>query len=310
MAQRPPPQGLRGPPPHTPWAIRFHPFEPYVLATGCIGYIVIVWDIETEKQLNRCIFGASISCVAFHPNGMYLAVTSGRKLYLWDYVRDSRPLTLKMQDNPFHLVDFHPSGKMIMVGRKNLPTQDVEEPLPYYTLRLEVYEFDAEQVWPGRLDWQVVLEVPKVIAYNDGGIHFSPCGQMINGRQETKSSVFYSKLQNRDPKPPSLMYGFSVPRRFIGLLDYLAYPKPACLHCIAAGVIKDLSESRKNTSQASPRIADAPYGMFHVEKQSPKCLLVGHLHCVTMRGSVEEQVLMRVNGNLGEKTQSNRDWNK
>lgn len=167
------------------------------------------------------------------------------------------PRELLEGDNPFHMVDFHPSGTMLMTGEKNryqqspssnqsangnnshtdgntnnnnanaptgttATTNNNNQPAgangnnqnnaannntnarsenqtntngttntttanttgttasssdeQQFTLKLVVHRFDRRME---RRFSEPVLEVPRAVAYNDAGIHFSPCGTML-----------------------------------------------------------------------------------------------------------------------------------
>lgn len=136
--------------------------------------------------------------MSFSPEGDLLAITSGRSLLLWDYMHDRRdgnrpahadyepvgpgiPREILEGDNPFHMVDFHPSGNLLMTGEKNRYSTNSHSSTAMseeqqFTLRLVIHRFDR------RIDRKFadpVLVVPRAVAYNDAGIHFSPCGTML-----------------------------------------------------------------------------------------------------------------------------------
>lgn len=183
--------------PRTPWIVRFHPNDPHVLATGCLGNEVRIWNHVERTCMRMHTFQSSISCVSFHPDGSLLAVTSGRNLMLWEWEAseglggrnhaadlDNRtppgmPRELLNGMYPYHMVDFHPSGNMLMTGEKNKNgTHPDANPgsEEQFTLKVVVHRFNKRI----GIDFeQPVLEVPRVVAYNDAGIHFSPCGTML-----------------------------------------------------------------------------------------------------------------------------------
>lgn len=184
--------------PRTPWTVRFHPSNSDIIASGCLGNDCRIWNISEQRCIRKHHFRASISCVSFSPDGDLLAVTSGRSLLLWDYMSDTRDTSRHTLDweantqglglpheildgnNPFHMVDFHPSGHMFMTGEKNrYPNSGfapgVQED-QQFTLRLEIHRFDRRVL---RKYSDPVLVVPRAVAYNDAGIHFSPCGTML-----------------------------------------------------------------------------------------------------------------------------------
>lgn len=192
--------------PRTPWTVRFHPNDSSIVASGCLGSECRVWNIKRRECIRKHNFRASISCVSFSPDGTLLAVTSGRSLSLWDYMERTRndgwsaasdagngtdpglPRELLEGVNPFHMVDFHPSGNMLMTGEKNkqanTPAGTPSAQEEQFTLKLVIHRFDR------RIDKKFaepVLVVPRAVAYNDAGIHFSPCGTMLAACIPTRS---------------------------------------------------------------------------------------------------------------------------
>ncbi|CAN8064489.1 unnamed protein product [Agarophyton chilense] len=185
--------------PRTPWTVRFHPTDSSILASGCIGHDCRIWNITKRACIRLHTFGASISCVSFSPDGSLLAVTSGRKLMLWDWMqltadgdrntsseldghnRPGLPRQVIEGRQPFHMVDFHPSGTMLMTGEKNetRSTSSAEAPnstREQFTLKLVIHRFNSRL---GDRYSEPVLVVPRAVAYNDAGIHFSSCGTML-----------------------------------------------------------------------------------------------------------------------------------
>eukprot|EP00172_Hildenbrandia_rubra_P001372 Plantae.Rhodophyta-Hildenbrandia_rubra.ctg19145.p1 GENE.Plantae.Rhodophyta-Hildenbrandia_rubra.ctg19145~~Plantae.Rhodophyta-Hildenbrandia_rubra.ctg19145.p1 ORF type:complete len:630 (+),score=107.02 Plantae.Rhodophyta-Hildenbrandia_rubra.ctg19145:313-2202(+) len=163
--------------PRTPWTVKFHPYYSHIVASGCLGKTCRIWDIRSGECLFQQGFGASISCLAFHPCGTLLAVTSGRSLELWDYSGPRRSRLLRHGDNPYHMVDFHPSGRFILSGEKNTPQGHPEANDSQFTLRLTMDHFDIQR---GIIGFgHPPLIIARAIAYNDAGTHFSPCGTML-----------------------------------------------------------------------------------------------------------------------------------
>uniref|UniRef100_A0A7S1XEV4 Anaphase-promoting complex subunit 4 WD40 domain-containing protein n=1 Tax=Compsopogon caeruleus TaxID=31354 RepID=A0A7S1XEV4_9RHOD len=179
--------------PRTPWTVQFHPQDSTYLASGCLGYECRIWNVETGACLRKYKFGASISCVSFHPDGDILAITSGRKLLFWEFgPLSARQDTLPLEDvhpaaNPYHMVAFHPSGSYIMTGEKNdASEQGTVEGVQdsQFTLKLEIRRFQrsiarlSRTTGPFELG-EIILRVRRAVAYNDAGVHFSPCGRML-----------------------------------------------------------------------------------------------------------------------------------
>lgn len=195
----------------TPWTVRWHPAERDVLASGCLNNEVRLWRVDSGACTAVHSFPAPVSGVAFHPAGDVLAVAAGRSAFLWRYAApDPTPVEVLQGIHPLHLVEFHPTGELLLVGRKNQlqPTQAGQ-----FTLKLDVHRFtrrdgpSGADVPPGQGDegrperqgvmaadtggggdppggmaaWvgPVVLTFPATVAYNDAGISISPCGKML-----------------------------------------------------------------------------------------------------------------------------------
>lgn len=184
----------------TPWAVQWHPLHENLVASGCLGCEVILWDVGCDdradgngvgneqvggKVLNRFRFPKSVSCVAFHPSGRTLAITSGWCLYVWDIMeKDVAPVLADSAKQAFHFVDFDPRGIFLIVGQKNMERDVLASELtaqreatsrPAFTLKLNVYRFGVGVTKTGLMHFSI----PRCVAYNDAGTHFSPCGKLF-----------------------------------------------------------------------------------------------------------------------------------
>lgn len=187
--------------PRTPWSVRFHPTDASIVASGCLGGECRLWNVTEGICIRKFRFSAKISCVAFSPTGELLAVTAGAKLHLWRYMQPpgasghsppdpfrprgdaaaaGMPGVLLSGGRDFHMVDFHPSGRLLLTGESNRPPAAENQQPPatedQFTLRLVVHRFDrrAATLLP-----DPVLIVPRAVAYNDAGVHISPCGTRL-----------------------------------------------------------------------------------------------------------------------------------
>lgn len=94
--------------PRTPWTVKYHPSKSNIVASGCLGHQVRIWDwnhpksgqlpadeYETDDKYNYhertgvCLkmirLRNSIISLSFHPTGPVLAVACGHTLHLWVY---------------------------------------------------------------------------------------------------------------------------------------------------------------------------------------------------------------------------------
>jgi len=76
--------------PRTPWTVKFHPSFRNVVASGCLGCEVRVWDISLNCCIRYIKYGYSIISLSFHPLGDVIAVASGPNLYMWQWA-DHQP---------------------------------------------------------------------------------------------------------------------------------------------------------------------------------------------------------------------------
>ena len=118
--------------PRTPWTVKFHTSLPHILASGCIGYEVRVWDTEKAACINKLVLDSSVISIAFHPTKDFLAITSGSELKLWNWeqggaegesqtAQESSNLPVIKHNRNLRAVIFHPSGEYIFAAAPNGP---------------------------------------------------------------------------------------------------------------------------------------------------------------------------------------------
>jgi activating molecule in BECN1-regulated autophagy protein 1 len=82
-------QSLEGHP-RTPWTVKYHPSDSRILASGCLGHQVRVWNWETNACLQMIRLECAIISLSFHPSGTILAIANGSKLHFWG-INDVEP---------------------------------------------------------------------------------------------------------------------------------------------------------------------------------------------------------------------------
>eukprot|EP00629_Pelagomonadales_sp_RCC1024_P000987 CAMPEP_0119293886 /NCGR_PEP_ID=MMETSP1329-20130426/46861_1 /TAXON_ID=114041 /ORGANISM="Genus nov. species nov., Strain RCC1024" /LENGTH=290 /DNA_ID=CAMNT_0007294757 /DNA_START=38 /DNA_END=906 /DNA_ORIENTATION=+ len=128
--------------PRTPWTVKFHPFLPDVVASGCLGFEARVWDCKSGRCLRRAEFDRAIISLSFHPGGDILAVAAGTSIFLWDYHAGAPPRKEFTHAHPIRCLRFLPSRDALVVGAAN-STQDGEDEEARITFQLMVCAFDA-----------------------------------------------------------------------------------------------------------------------------------------------------------------------
>lgn len=123
--------------PRTPWTVKYHPLKPDIVASGCLGFQVRVWDWKEGTCLNMIRLDYAIISLSFHPTGHILAIASGSRLHFWDFDNyggrgsngrhQTGALTEVEQRHMLRCVHFPPGGNSIIVGGMN-PQDDSRRP--------------------------------------------------------------------------------------------------------------------------------------------------------------------------------------
>lgn len=135
--------------PRTPWTVKYHPTDKHILASGCLGHQVRVWNWKENTCLQMIRLEFAIISLSFHPGGEILAIANGTRLHFWGYgasavqeqdrnannnngaaQQQQQPrafrgmLTEVEQRHMLRCVHFPPDGNSIIVGGVNPQTED------------------------------------------------------------------------------------------------------------------------------------------------------------------------------------------
>lgn len=119
--------------PRTPWTVKYHPTNTHMLASGCLGCQVRVWNWKERACLRMIRLDHAIISLSFHPSGHVLAIASGSRLHFWDYnnhggddsnANSRGALTEVEQRHMLRCVHFPPNGTTLIVGGSNPPTEE------------------------------------------------------------------------------------------------------------------------------------------------------------------------------------------
>ncbi|GLD93137.1 hypothetical protein PINS_up001729 [Pythium insidiosum] len=175
--------------PRTPWSVKFHPTDPRYVASGCLGFQVRFWDIETGRCLYVSTLRHAIISISFHPSGDILAIASGTCVYTWDY-QHSCPRIAMFSYQTLRSVTFLPDPSKIMVGEANerymRPVgQNGQSHSADLTVTLTMWDFDPSwALSPQPVETKKAMNNGRVILshaliYNDGGFDISRCGRYL-----------------------------------------------------------------------------------------------------------------------------------
>ncbi|KAK8822771.1 hypothetical protein WA556_001663, partial [Blastocystis sp. ATCC 50177/Nand II] len=108
--------------PRTPWAVRFHPRNPDLLVSGCLGSVVMVWNWKKNETLayTQIMQNVMISSLDWHPTEEIVLITCGTAVYLWSYTKN---LLVNLFPNSllkYQYAFFYGDGKNFIASHENL----------------------------------------------------------------------------------------------------------------------------------------------------------------------------------------------
>ncbi|XP_045471947.1 uncharacterized protein LOC123678778 isoform X2 [Harmonia axyridis] len=71
--------------PRTPWCIAFHPTSNQIVASGCLGGHVRIWDLSGGSELWIATQQTVIASIAFHPIERFLVIATSNEVHFWDW---------------------------------------------------------------------------------------------------------------------------------------------------------------------------------------------------------------------------------
>ncbi|XP_046987687.1 uncharacterized protein LOC124591436 [Schistocerca americana] len=114
--------------PRTPWCIAFHPSSNQILATGCLGGQVRVWDLHGGSEVWKAEGQTVIASLAFHPTNRMLVIATYNELHFWDWSQ-SAPFAkcyTKNEREKLRYVAFDPLGHKLITGISNVPPHSTQ----------------------------------------------------------------------------------------------------------------------------------------------------------------------------------------
>ncbi|XP_018496646.1 activating molecule in BECN1-regulated autophagy protein 1-like [Galendromus occidentalis] len=117
--------------PRTPWCLAFHPTCNDLLASGCLGGEVRVWDLSGGgSEVWVCPERSVITSLTFHPTENFIALSTVNRVHFWDWSKPEPFVTTKTNSEreKVRLVRFTPRGDYLLTGITNAFT---ERPQPH-----------------------------------------------------------------------------------------------------------------------------------------------------------------------------------
>ncbi|KAG7209033.1 hypothetical protein KM043_015197 [Ampulex compressa] len=109
--------------PRTPWCIAFHPSSSQILASGCLGGQVRVWDLSGGSEVWNAESETVIASLAFHPWARLLVIATYNEIHFWDWSQ-SEPFAVastRRGKEKVRYVAFDNLGRKLITGIVNTP---------------------------------------------------------------------------------------------------------------------------------------------------------------------------------------------
>lgn len=121
--------------PRTPWCIAFHPSSNQIIASGCLGGQVRIWDLSGGSEVWSAGSSAVIASIAFHPNDRVLVIATYNEIYFWDWSQPEPFIHTSTKDvkEKVRYVAFDKLGHTLITGIANSPRtrwERVRAPVP------------------------------------------------------------------------------------------------------------------------------------------------------------------------------------
>lgn len=111
--------------PRTPWCLAFHPTSNDILASGCLGGEVRVWDLHGSSEVWVVEQKQPITSLAFHPTDKVLVIATLNQLHFWDWSLPAPFATCETNSDKekVRYVKFDAQGTRLITGITNVPPE-------------------------------------------------------------------------------------------------------------------------------------------------------------------------------------------
>nr|XP_022918666.1 uncharacterized protein LOC111427675 [Onthophagus taurus]XP_022918667.1 uncharacterized protein LOC111427675 [Onthophagus taurus] len=121
--------------PRTPWCIAFHPTSNQILASGCLGGQVRIWDLSGGSEIWTSDITSVIASIAFHPDDRLLVIATCNELHFWDWTKPEPFMSVSTGNSKekVRYVAFSKEGTKLITGISNCPQmrwERVRAPVP------------------------------------------------------------------------------------------------------------------------------------------------------------------------------------
>ncbi|XP_076220518.1 activating molecule in BECN1-regulated autophagy protein 1A isoform X2 [Nomia melanderi] len=199
--------------PRTPWCIAFHPSSSEILASGCLGGQVRVWDLSDGSKVWNTENQTIIASLAFHPTKRLLVIATCNALYFWDWTAPEPydVATTRTHEEKVRYVAFDNLGRKLITGIANMRRILSDVPDDYAPVCRPFNAFEVKshrvQAWdfsngetPDIYNYRKNIVVQHCNIRNDATIDISSDGKLLTtlfpcGRLDWKNILEGYSLQ-------------------------------------------------------------------------------------------------------------------
>ncbi|CAL4061272.1 unnamed protein product, partial [Meganyctiphanes norvegica] len=107
--------------PRTPWCVAFHPSSNQIIASGCLGGEVRVWDLKGGSEFWTTERNHVIASLAFHPTDQVLVIATCNEIHFWDWSQPKpfAKISTSNEKEKVRYVKFDPLGHKLITGIAN-----------------------------------------------------------------------------------------------------------------------------------------------------------------------------------------------
>ncbi|XP_034185627.1 uncharacterized protein LOC117606808 isoform X1 [Osmia lignaria lignaria] len=110
--------------PRTPWCIAFHPSSSHILASGCLGGQVRVWNLNGGCKVWNSENLTCISSLAFHPSAKLLVIATHNEIHFWDWSQSTPFAVVTTNREKVRYVSFDNLGGKLITAIENISRID------------------------------------------------------------------------------------------------------------------------------------------------------------------------------------------
>jgi len=157
--------------PRTPWTVKAHPFLPDIVASGCLGGVLKIWNSKTGANLFSARLTHPVISLSFHPDGTKLAAAAAGNLFLWEFEKGTEPTIILQTKVSLRCVRFLDENRVLVgIRSQTRSPAGLTSYIRAARAQLLMFRLDTATFRERRLLTDPVVVVKRALLYNDAGL--------------------------------------------------------------------------------------------------------------------------------------------